>query len=59
MEIIALELKKLQRGHDFQSRGRMTLRYRSRSKVITCDTPSHANDHLHQIWKESIIYIIQ
>ena len=28
-------------------------RYRSRSKVITCDTPSHASDHLYQIWKES------
>ena len=26
-------------------------RYRSRSKVITCDTPSHASN---QIWKESI-----
>ena len=29
-------------------------RYRSRSQVITCDTPSHASDHLYQIWKESI-----
>ena len=29
-------------------------RYRSRSKVITCDTPSHASSHLCQIWKESI-----
>ena len=29
-------------------------RYRSRSKVITCDTSSHASDHLYQIWKESI-----
>ena len=28
-------------------------RYRSRSKVITCDPPSHAGDHLCQIWKES------
>ena len=27
----------------------------SRSKVITCDTPSHAIDHLYQIWKESIL----
>ena len=27
---------------------------KSRSKVITCDTPSHASDHLYQIWKESI-----
>ena len=24
------------------------------SEVITCDTPSHASDHLYQIWKESI-----
>ena len=29
-------------------------RYRSRSKVITCDTPSHASDHLYQIWQKSI-----
>ena len=29
-------------------------RYRSRSKVITCDTPSHASNHLYQIGKESI-----
>ena len=29
-------------------------RYRSRSKVITCDTSSHASDHLYHIWKESI-----
>ena len=29
-------------------------RYRSRAKVITCDSPSHASDHLCQIWKESI-----
>ena len=29
-------------------------RYRPRSKVITCDTSSHACDHLYQIWKESI-----
>ena len=29
-------------------------RYRSRSKVITCNTPSHASYHLYQIWKESI-----
>ena len=27
-------------------------KYRSRSKVITCDTPSDANDDLCQIWKE-------
>ena len=30
-------------------------RYRSRSMVITCDTSSHAIDHLCQIWKESIL----
>ena len=29
-------------------------RYRSRSKVITCNTTSHASYHLYQIWKESI-----
>ena len=29
-------------------------RYRSRSKVITCNTPSHVSDHLYQIWKETI-----
>ena len=29
-------------------------RYRSRSKVIMDDTPSHASDHLGPIWKESI-----
>ena len=28
-------------------------RYRSRSNVITCDTPSHANVHLYQIWKKN------
>ena len=28
---------------------------RSRPKVITCDTPSHAINHLYQIWKESIL----
>ena len=52
----------------FESQGRMTYRadtifkvkvewpwrYRSRSNIITCDTPFHANDHLYQIWKESI-----
>ena len=27
-------------------------KYRSRSKVITCDTPSDGNDDLCQIWKE-------
>ena len=29
-------------------------RYGSRSKVITCNTSSHASDHLYHIWKESI-----
>ena len=29
-------------------------RYRSRSKVMTCNTPTHASDHLYQIWKESM-----
>ena len=29
-------------------------RYRSRSKVIVRDTPSHASDHLCLIWKEYI-----
>ena len=47
-KIIDLELKTLQSRHDFQRR------YRSRSKVITCDTSSHTSDHLYQIWKESI-----
>ena len=28
-------------------------RYRSRSKVILRNTPSHASDHLCQMWKES------
>ena len=34
--------------------GEWPWRYRSRSKVIMCDTSSHAGDHLYQIWKESI-----
>ena len=37
-----------------QNKAEWPWRYRSRSKVITCDTPSHASDHLYQIWKESI-----
>ena len=37
-----------------QNKVKWPWRYRSRSKVITCDTPSHASDHLYQIWKESI-----
>ena len=28
-------------------------RYRSRSKVMICNRPPHASDHLYQIWKES------
>ena len=28
---------------------------KSRSRVITYDTPSHAIDHLYQIWKKSIL----
>ena len=35
----------------FQVTAEWPWRYRSRSKVITCDTPSHASDHLYQIWK--------
>ena len=37
-----------------QNKVKWPWRYRSRSKVITCDTPSHASDHLCQMWKESI-----
>ena len=37
-----------------QNKVKRPWRYRSRSKVITCDTPSHASNHLYQIWKESI-----
>ena len=29
-------------------------RYRSRSKVMTCNKPPQASDHLYQIWKESM-----
>ena len=56
MEIIDLELKTLQSRHDFYFKVKVEWpwRYRSRSKVITCDTHSHASDHLYQIWKESI-----
>ena len=38
----------------FKVKAEWPWRYRSRSKVITCDTSSHASDHLYQIWKESI-----
>ena len=41
-------------GSQVKTRSNGPWRYRSRSKVITCDTPSHASDHLYQIWKESI-----
>ena len=43
-----------QSGHDFQGQAKWPWRYRSRSKVIICNTPSHTSDHLYQIWKESI-----
>ena len=52
-KIIDLEQKTLRSGHD-QVKVEWPWRYRSRSKVITCDTPSHASDHLYQIWKESV-----
>ena len=38
----------------FKAKAKWPWRYRSRSKVITCYTPSHVSDHLYQIWKESI-----
>ena len=38
----------------FKVKAEWPWRYRSRSRVITCDTPSHAIDHLYHIWKESI-----
>ena len=38
----------------FKVKAEWPWRYRSRSKVIICDTSSHASDHLYQIWKESI-----
>ena len=37
-----------------QNKVELPWRYGSRSKFIICDTPSHASDHLYQIWKESI-----
>ena len=37
-----------------QNKGEWPWRYRSRSKFITCNTPSHASNHLYQIWKECI-----
>ena len=44
----------LSRVGSSQNKVKWPWRYRSRSKVITCDTQSHASDHLYQIWKESI-----
>ena len=38
----------------FKVKAEWPWRYRSRSRVITCDTPSNAIDHLYQIWEESI-----
>ena len=59
--IIVLNMKKnpsrtgwtLQSGHDFLR----PWRYRSRSRVITCYTSSHAIDHLERIHPE--LYILQ
>ena len=36
----------------FKVKAKWPWKYRSRSKVITCDTPSDGNDNLCQIWKE-------
>ena len=36
----------------FKVKAEWPWKYRSRSKVITCDTPSDGNDDLCQIWKE-------
>ena len=38
----------------FKAKAKWPWRYRSRSKVIICNTFSHTSDHLYQIWKESI-----
>ena len=38
----------------FKAMAKWPWRYRSRSKVIICNTPSHISDHLCKIWKESI-----
>ena len=38
----------------FKAKAKWPWRYRSRSKVIICNTPSHSSDHLCYIWKESI-----
>ena len=34
-----------------QNKVKWSWRYRSRSKVITCDTPSHASDHFNKYGK--------
>ena len=47
-------LKRYRADTIFKVKVKWPWRYRSRSKVITCDTPSHASNHLYQIWKESI-----
>ena len=36
----------------FKVKAEWPWKYQSRSKVITCDTPSDGNDDLCQIWKE-------
>ena len=36
----------------FKVKAEWPWKYRSRSKVIICDTPPDANDDLCQIWKE-------
>ena len=38
----------------FKAKAKWPWRYRSRSKVIICNTPSHTSDHLCYMWKESI-----
>ena len=35
----------------FKAKAKWPWRYRSRSKVIICNTPPHTSDHLCQIWK--------
>ena len=45
-----------ERTHFFKVKVEWPWRYRSRSKVIRCNTPSHASDHLYQIWKESVTH---
>ena len=52
MEIIDLSWKRYWADTIFKVKVEWPLR--NWSKVIICDTPSHASDHLYQIWKESI-----